>query len=153
LPEADLTEGLMSIREILEVHREDPTCNACHSFMDPIGLGFENYDGVGAWRDEVYGLPVDATGELPNGKAFDDAQGLIDILVADNSIPLCMTVQLATYGLGRGLESDDMVFIEAVTSAFADDGYRFKALATHLVQSPLFRTRRGEPIDEEEVTP
>ncbi|MGB0592495.1 MAG: DUF1592 domain-containing protein [Myxococcota bacterium] len=153
LPEADLSEGLVSIREILELHREDPTCNACHSFMDPIGLAFENYDGIGAWRDEVHGLPVDATGELPNGNAFDDAQGLIDILVADNSIPQCMAIQLATYALGRGLESSDMVFIEAVTSAFADDGYRFKALATHLVQSPIFRTRRGEPIDEEEVTP
>ena len=152
LPEAELAEGLVSIREILELHREDPTCNACHSYMDPIGLGFENYDGIGAWRDEAHGLAVDASGELPNGKSFEDAQGLIDILVADSSIPRCMTIQLATYALGRGLETSDMDFIEAISAAFSDDGYRFKALATHLVQSPLFRTRRGE-ASEEEVTP
>ena len=63
-----------------------------------------------------------------------------------------MTIQLATYALGRGLETSDMDFIEAISAAFSDDGYRFKALATHLVQSPLFRTRRGE-ASEEEVTP
>ena len=85
LPEAEIEAGNMTLREVLELHRADPVCAACHLLMDPIGLGFENYDGIGRWRTEENGLPVDPSGELPNGSAFLGPDGLIDILVADPS--------------------------------------------------------------------
>jgi hypothetical protein len=112
-------------------------------------LSFENYDGIGRWRDDAYGIPVDPSGELPSGEVFADADELIDILVADPSIPRCMAQQLATYALGRGIEASDLVFIEDIKDRFVDDGYRFRALIKHLVTSRLFLERRGEPEAEE----
>ena len=52
------------------MHRANPTCAACHARMDPIGFALENYDGVGRWRDEDAGAPIDASGRLPDGTEF-----------------------------------------------------------------------------------
>ena len=41
-----------SLREQMELHRQDPGCASCHRQMDPLGFGFENFDAVGRWRDK-----------------------------------------------------------------------------------------------------
>lgn len=138
----------MTLREVLELHRADPVCAACHLLMDPIGLGFENYDGIGQWRTEENGLPVDPSGELPNGSAFLGPDGLIDILVADPSYNHCMVEQLATYALGRGVESSDHDYIEAIAELFGAEGHRFDDLAYLIATSPIFTHRRGETEPE-----
>src|SRR5438270_5410983 len=60
-----------SLRRQLEQHRADPICNSCHSRMDPLGFGLENYDAIGRWRTHDGNFPIDAHGALPNGQAFD----------------------------------------------------------------------------------
>src|SRR5690606_4874333 len=60
------------MREMLAAHRASTACSACHNLMDPIGLGLENFDWMGRWRDELPdGAPVDASGALPTGETFD----------------------------------------------------------------------------------
>ena len=147
-----------SLKEILAVHREDPVCAACHDAMDPIGLGLENFDGIGAWRTSDAGGPIDASGVLPGEVEFDDAQGMIDLVVSDDRLPQCMTEQLTTYALGRGLEFSDLAFVEDITTEFATRGYRFEELAVMIAQSKPFRMRRGQPADpdagpDQEETP
>ena len=52
-------------RQKLEQHRmAGSSCAACHQVMDPVGLGLENFDGVGAYRTMEVGLPIDASGNL-----------------------------------------------------------------------------------------
>ncbi|MCA9071681.1 MAG: DUF1592 domain-containing protein, partial [Planctomycetaceae bacterium] len=70
----------MSLRKQLEIHRESPTCASCHNLMDPIGLGFENFDAIGKWRDKDGKLPVDASGELPGHQKFNGPIELINLL-------------------------------------------------------------------------
>jgi hypothetical protein len=144
LPEAGELRG--SVRERTEQHRADPTCASCHQLMDPIGFGLERYDGVGAWRDQDDGFPIDATGALPDGRAFDGALELADLLAQDERLARCASRQLFTYALGRGPafhDKDDLAMIEA---GFRDDGLRLRALARHIIVSEAFRWRRpGAP--------
>lgn len=134
-----------TLKEALAQHRSDPACAGCHASMDAIGLGLENYDGIGRWRDEDAGLAIDASGELPPDLAFQDADELVAILAADPRLPSCMAKQLFTYALGRGVEASDAPFIEEITGEFIARGHRFDELAVLIAQSAPFRMRRGEP--------
>ncbi|HEX6987120.1 MAG TPA: DUF1592 domain-containing protein, partial [Planctomycetaceae bacterium] len=62
-----------TLREQLELHRSDPGCASCHNVMDPLGLGFENFDVIGKWRDKDGNLDVDASGTLEDGQTFQGA--------------------------------------------------------------------------------
>ena len=49
---ADAKDGsMLTTRERMEMHRENPTCTSCHQFMDPIGLALDNFDVTAKWRD------------------------------------------------------------------------------------------------------
>lgn len=41
-----------TIKETLAAHTADPTCASCHAGIDPYGYAFENFDPVGAWREQ-----------------------------------------------------------------------------------------------------
>jgi hypothetical protein len=133
-----------TLREQLEQHRADPVCASCHDAMDPLGLGMEHFDGIGAWRTQDNGLPIDASGELIDGTAFYGAQELSGIVAADDRYPACLVEQLFTYGLGRSPTPDDGPVLLASEDQFAAEGYTFKALATAIATSPAFRQTHGE---------
>ncbi len=59
----------------MEQHRADPNCAVCHAKIDPLGFGLENYDAIGAWREKDGEAPIDASGTLPSGQSFQDAEG------------------------------------------------------------------------------
>ena len=60
----------LSVRARLAEHRSNAACASCHNLMDPIGLSLEQYDAIGRWRTLEDGLPIDATGGLPDGSKF-----------------------------------------------------------------------------------
>jgi len=62
-----------SLRQQMEQHRKNAVCASCHSRMDPLGFGFENFDAVGTWRTLDGKFPIDASGVLPDGKTFRGA--------------------------------------------------------------------------------
>ncbi len=87
-PPADVPELLakkdgkpLSLRAQMEQHRSNAVCASCHARMDPIGFALENYDGVGKWRDEDSGIPIDASGRLPDGTEFSGPAGLTQLMV------------------------------------------------------------------------
>jgi mono/diheme cytochrome c family protein len=144
LKEAKDVKG--SLRQRMELHRENAMCASCHARMDPIGFGFENYDGVGKWRDEDGDYPVDAGGKLLSGEDFRDAGELKKILVDKKRDEFleCLASKLLTFALGRGMEYYDRPSIDAVVKNLAKNQYRFSALVTGVVKSPAFQLRRGE---------
>jgi hypothetical protein len=135
-----------SLRQRMEVHRENAMCASCHARMDPIGFGFENYDGVGKWRDMDGAYPVDAGGKLLSGEEFRNAGELKAILVAQkrNEFLECLASKMLTFALGRGMEYYDRPSIDEIVKRLAKDHYRFDALVLGVVQSPAFQLRRGE---------
>jgi hypothetical protein len=134
-----------TLRERLAQHRANPECAACHAYLDPIGLGLENYDAIGAWRTHENGIPIDASGQMPDGRSFAGPRQLAATLKADPSLGRCIVERVVTYALGRGLGPADDAELERITSLWAHFGHRFEALLSLIAQSEPFRSRRGEP--------
>ena len=74
-------DGNLSVRKRLAEHRTNPTCAACHNLMDPVGLSLEKFDAIGRRRTAEGGMPIDASGGLPDGSQFADVHGLEQALL------------------------------------------------------------------------
>lgn len=129
-----------TLRARLEEHRKNPTCASCHSRMDPIGFGLENFDAVGAWRDREGGEAVDATGELPDGTRFEGPASLRAYLLSKkDQFVGALAERMLTYALGRGLTAADECAIDEIVKRCRTSGYRFSALVEGVVLSDPFR--------------
>ena len=116
----------------MEEHRKNPACASCHSRMDPLGFGLENFNAIGAWRTQDGKFPVDASGALPDGRSFQTPAQLKAILKADRDVFVRgLTEKLLIYALGRGLERYDRPTV-------ADDRRQ-----TACAGLPIFATRSG----------
>jgi hypothetical protein len=132
-----------SMRQQLEEHRKNPTCASCHRRMDPLGFGLENFDAVGAWRTEDGKFPIDATGQLPDGRSFNGPDELRAILAAEReAFSRAITSKLLTYGLGRGLERPDGRTVRQIASRLPGHDYKFSGLVLEIVNSLPFTSRR-----------
>jgi hypothetical protein len=137
-------------RQALEKHRADPKCNACHQLMDPIGLGLENYDAIGSYRDMDAGKPIDASGQLPSGEPFVGAKDLAAKIANNPRFALCAATKLYTYALGRAPVNTaghlDGPTLDGLAQALSQNNFSFSDLTNRIVTSPTFTTRRGEPV-------
>lgn len=134
-----------SLRQQLEKHRANAICASCHSKMDPLGFGLENYDAIGRWRDADGAFPIDASGKLPDGKTFQSPAGMMAILVANrDAFTRSLTEKLLTYALGRGLERYDRPAIQTISRRAAEHDFRFSGLVLEIVNSMPFGMRRGD---------
>jgi hypothetical protein len=130
-----------TLRETLELHRKAPSCRSCHNRMDPLGLGLENFDALGRWREREQGDPVDATGKLITGESFTNVQELKRILVDEHSRDFfrCISEKMLTYALGRGLNHQDVEAVDALVDRIERDDGRASALISGVVESPQFQ--------------
>ncbi len=135
---------LLSMREQLDLHRVNAVCASCHARMDPIGFALENYDGVGKWRTKDAGLPIDASGKLPNGTKFTGPAELKKLLLTGHRDEFITTVteKLLTYALGRGLESYDAPTVRSIMREAAKDDYRLPAMISAVINSRPFQMRK-----------
>jgi len=135
----------LTVREIMQLHRAKPSCNACHGVMDPLGFALENFDAIGAWRtkDVDAGTPIDAAGQLVDGTPVT---GPIDLRQALMKRPgqfvQTLTEKLMIYGLGRGLEYYDMPAVRKIVRDAARDNYRFSSIVMGIVRSAPFQMKR-----------
>ena len=131
-----------TLRQIMEQHRKNPVCASCHRRMDPLGFAFENFDAVGVWREKDGDAPVDASGELPDGRKFNGPDGLKKLLKENNSLFVrCLSEKMLTYALGRGLERYDRRAVDKIVEAVAKDDYRFSSLISEIIKSDPFQMR------------
>jgi hypothetical protein len=140
LPEAKKGEEL-PMREMLAMHRNSTACSACHNLMDPIGLGLENFDWMGRWRDTLAdGKPVDASGALPTGETFDGPGELRAVLLERKSDFLRqLVVRTLGYAVGRGRHDGDQCTIEAILKKLETEDYHARTLIREVVLSTPFR--------------
>jgi hypothetical protein len=136
-------EGL-TVREALEEHRKNPVCATCHKMMDPLGFGLERYDAIGAFRNEENGLPVDDSGVMPDGTAFQGVREMAGLIETDPRFPRCVTEHVLTYALGRGLGHHDKADVKALTEKFVSSGLKVPDLIEAIVLSAPFGQRRAE---------
>ncbi|MFZ5895150.1 MAG: DUF1592 domain-containing protein [Myxococcota bacterium] len=145
VPQIDATpsSGQQSMRQRLALHRADPVCAGCHNMMDPIGLGLENYDGIGKWRTLDNGVAIDASGKLTTGESFNGALQLASILKTDARVPRAIVQYLVSYALGREVGADDQCLIDSLTQGFQQDNRRLPALVLRVATIDWMRKRRG----------
>jgi len=136
-----------SMRERMAEHRSNPACASCHAMIDPLGFGLEHFDPVGRWRevDELY-APIDASGALPDGTAFDGVSALRAALVKHpDRFVTTLTEKLLTYSLGRGLEYYDMPAVRKIVHDAARSNYKLSAVILGITKSLPFQMRRTAP--------
>ncbi len=136
-----------TLRQQMEEHRKNPACASCHSIMDPLGFGLENFNAIGAWRTEDGKFPVDAKGTLPDGRSFRTPAELKTILkTGREAFVRGLTEKLLTYALGRGLERYDRPAVMGITARVAAGDYRFSQLILGVVDSLPFQNRSAREV-------
>jgi mono/diheme cytochrome c family protein len=138
-----------TLRQKLESHRSDPNCAACHRKIDPLGLAFENYDAIGRWRTEEIltdgagaDPKLDPSGELPDGRKFDDAAGLKHLMLDDaDKFAEAFTEKLADYALRRGMTFTDRMELKQIALQSKANDYKLASLIESVVDSDLFQKR------------
>jgi hypothetical protein len=111
----------LTTRQRFDEHTQQPACASCHALLDPIGLGFEHYDGIGRWRDMEGGQPVDGAGALSRTDVdapFDGAVALGAQLAKSTDVQVCYATQWFRFAYGRGETDADACTISSLASAF-----------------------------------
>ncbi len=144
-----------TLRQRMEQHRADPACANCHARMDPIGFGFENFDGIGAWRTNEDGFALDTSGQLVTGESFKGVADLKTILLKRKreQFVRCLSEKMLTYALGRGLERYDKCAVDEIAKKLAKNHYKFSSLVIGVTESAPFQMRRGEEKKMEQEQP
>jgi len=141
----------LTTRERMEIHRANPTCNACHQYMDPIGLALDNFDVTAKWRYRENGIELDTKGKMYDGTPLSTPGDLRKALVS-RPIPLMrsFTENLMAYAVGRRMEDFDQPTIRAISRDAEAHGYRVSSFITGVVNSAAFRTKRAEVAADEQ---
>ena len=88
------------------------------------------------------GLPVDASGSLPDGRTFAGIAEYQALLAKDTPLLLKnLAEQLAVYAAGRPLAFSDRADIARLVERTQKHGGGIRALIQELVINPIFRTR------------
>jgi hypothetical protein len=143
--EGEFKDREPTLRESLEVHRQDALCSSCHNRMDPLGLALENFNALGMWREKERGQAIDASGKLISGEAFKDIREIKAILATNHSREFyqCLTEKMMTYALGRGLEYYDVHSVDQIVDRLDQDRGRFSTLLMGVIDSAPFQKRRS----------
>lgn len=142
---AEKAKGEPTMRELLAMHRSMPLCASCHARMDPLGLGLENFNALGMYRDRDRDQPIDAGGKLITGESFTNIHELKRILKESRrrDFYACLTEKFLTYALGRGPEYYDVPAIDGIIDQLERNDGRFGALLMGVIESAPFQKRRN----------
>jgi hypothetical protein len=134
----------LSERDRLAQHRQDAACGACHNLIDPLGLAFETYDGIGRFQAmDASGNKLTGAGTLKVGDkdvAYNNVREFVDALVTSPDLSSCMVRKVAQYTLARPLEGTDDGMVKDLTTRFAEKGNRYKALLGLMSEGAWART-------------
>ena len=155
-------DPLASVRSLVELHQKRAQCSSCHARFDFIGLGLENFDAVGLWRDKelvsnevdiIQALEnnakkskiydIDPSSELPTGEKFGSVQELKKALMnQDGKVAWSVFEGLMCYALGRDASFTDRPFIEQSLKELAQTGkgekYAVKDMIKQIATSKMF---------------
>jgi mono/diheme cytochrome c family protein len=149
-----------TVRERMVAHRSNPSCNACHGILDPLGFSLENFDAIGGWRDKdrEAATPIDTAGNWRGVpvKSSDDIRKVL--LTHPDQFVQTVSEKLMTYALGRTVEYPDMPTVRAIVRDAAKDNYRFESIVMGIVNSAQFQEQMipesggGTPVKTAELT-
>ncbi|HEX3697430.1 MAG TPA: DUF1592 domain-containing protein [Polyangia bacterium] len=137
LPDDSAAPVKQTMRQKLEIHRAMEPCKTCHTLMDPLGLAFENFDGIGAFRTTDAGQPIDVTGDL-DGLAFNGPRELAKAMHDNPNVATCVARNLYRYVVGHVEVNSEEAAIQQLAQQFKDGKFQFSALLNGMVQNAAF---------------
>ena len=157
--DASLTDsGPLTLKQKIERHRQQSACAGCHAKIDPWGLALENFDAIGAWREEALVInpdtaaqsfsPVDSSTVLPTGEEIRDSSDLVAYLVGqrEEEFTRALTWHTMTYALARAPNLGDELELKAIHRHFRTSGYKIPSLVLAIVQSEAFQAAPDGPM-------
>lgn len=148
--EIEAGQEYTTVRQRLEEHRKNPSCNGCHGVIDPLGFSLENFDAVGRWQDvdRLARTPIDSSGVMADGTEVGSPVALrAAFLARPDQFAQTFTEKLMTFALGRGVRYQDMPAIRRIVREASQDNYRFSTLVTKIVSSEEFRMRSTPNVE------
>ncbi|MCA9082271.1 MAG: DUF1588 domain-containing protein, partial [Planctomycetaceae bacterium] len=155
--------GASTLRELLDKHRALDSCRACHELIDPPGFALESFNPIGGWRDRYRSLgegdrvdtevrgqrvryklgpPVDATGQLLDGRRFGGFHEFRDLLAQEHSVLAeALTRKLLTFATGREMGFSDRPEIRVIVTRTAQSEHGVRDLLLEVVDSKVFREK------------
>jgi hypothetical protein len=156
-------QGAVTVREQLAKHREVKECAGCHAKLDPPGFALESFDVLGAYRERYrslgqgekvttlfrnkpkkykLGLPVDASGEIADGRKFHDIRDYKQLLLTDEAqLARNLVQRLVTFSTGAPVQFADRRDVEEIVSRLKMNQYGVRSLLHEVVESRMFRTK------------
>lgn len=140
-------DGVKTTRQRLADHVGNSTCQQCHRLVDPIGLGFEDFDGLGKHRTMENNAAVDASGVLVGSGdsahegPFTGGAALARLLAENETVSSCATLQLFRYSAGRIENDADKCMLKEISTRFAEGSQDFRVALSQLVRSSGFIRR------------
>jgi mono/diheme cytochrome c family protein len=148
LPEDASSAKVVSVRERMEAHRNNPVCASCHKIMDPIGFALENFDLTGKWRTTDGGVPVDASSQMVDGTKLSGPASLRQALLSRSDVFVStLTEKLMTYALGRGLKYYDMPAVGGIAREGRRNDDHFASIVLGIVRSTPFQMKMN-PVED-----
>jgi hypothetical protein len=147
---AELTEDKaahdeLGLRKILEIHRSKPECLSCHVKMDPLGLGLENFDPIGRWRDSYGKVDIDASGVMADGRKFEGPKELKKILLTEKEkIARNLSSKMLSYALGRSVIFTDEPALQRLDATLLNNNFNPELFIIELVKSYPFRMKLND---------
>lgn len=154
IPSFESTAGsengrILTTRERMEQHRSNPTCNACHRLMDPIGLALDNFDVTGQWRSRENGMSLDTRGTYYDDTPVSSPQELSEILLR-RPIPIVrnFAANMLAFAMGRRVEYYDQTTIREIVREAEENEYQVSSFIKGVVKSDPFQmSRSGDPVE------
>ena len=132
-----------TVRQRLAVHRENPTCAACHRLTDPVGLTLEVFDVSGVYRTTENGAPIDTTGTF-RGTPYASVTELAPILRDDPTATSCLVNRAFSYGTARLPTDEEFSWLVDTRSSLIEASVGWRDLMRRIAQYPDFYTNRVE---------
>ena len=137
-------------RERFTAHAELEECAGCHRLIDPIGFAFEHFDGVGRYRADENGLPIDVSGEIVGtahtNMSFEGVDELSALLAESPDVERCFTQQWLRYAYGMEVSASMSCMLDALTKGFAEDGQKIRGLLRAVATSVHATLRMDPPL-------
>jgi hypothetical protein len=140
----------LTVRERLDMHRNDDVCASCHAKLDPFGLALENYDAIGRWRERFNGEGfrgsngpmLDVSGAFPDGTQFNTlAEYKAGLLAQKDRFARAFSTKLLTYAIGRPVGYTDHELLDRLVEVLRQNDYRIQPLLQTIVMSETFQTK------------
>jgi hypothetical protein len=156
-------KGATTVREQLAKHREVKACAGCHAKLDPPGFALESFDVLGGYRERYrslgtgeavtttfrghkkkykLGLPVDASGEVADGRKFGDVREYQQLLLQDEAqLARNLVQQLTTFATGAPVQFADRRDVEEIVVRLKSKEYGLRSLVHEVIAIRMFQNK------------